>query len=133
MKTTKTLRVFSVVLLIFLGIGAVYGGGTLVIDPSGELLGLPLYVLNDTPFMDFMIPGLILLLFVGLLSFVIMFMTIKKYSKYEWMIISQGIVLGIWLTTEIIMGIFDPFFHYTYYVVGALLIVSGGLIIREKM
>ena len=84
MKTTKTLRVFSVVLLIFLGIGAVYGGGTLVIDPSGELLGLPLSVLNDSPFGDFMIPGLILLLFLGFLSFVIMFMTIKKYSNYEY-------------------------------------------------
>ena len=130
MKSTKIIRVFSTLLLVFLGIGAFYGGVTLIIDPSGKLLGLPINVLDYTPFSNFFIPGIILLLFNGILSFVITFMTIKKYSKYEWMIVFQGLILGIWLTTEIIMGIFDPFFHYTYYTVGALLMISGLLLVK---
>jgi len=133
MKTSdKIIRMLSIALLILLGIGAVYGGVTLVVDPTGELLGLPLYVLDDTPFVDFMIPAVILFLFIGLLSFAITFMTVKKYSKYEWMIVFQGLVLGIWLTTEIIMGIFDPFFHYTYYTVSILLIIFGSLLAVGK-
>ena len=130
MRLTKVIRIFSIVLLIFLGIGAVYGGGTLVIDPSGELLGLPLYVLDDTLFVDFMIPGIILLLFIGLLSLVIAFITLKKSSNYRWLIIFQGLVLLIWLTVEILMGIFDPFFHFTYYATGVLLVICGILLIK---
>lgn len=133
MKTSdKILRILSIALLILLGIGAVYGGVTLVIDPSGELLGLPLDVLDGTPFGDFMIPGIILLLFIGLLSFVITFLTIKIFPKYEWMILSQGVILAIWLTTEIVMGIFDPFFHYTYYTVSILLVIFGSLLAARK-
>ena len=31
-------------LLAFLGVGAIFGGGTLIISPSGELPGMPLVI-----------------------------------------------------------------------------------------
>jgi hypothetical protein len=54
-------------LLVFLGIGAIYGGATLIISPSGELIGgLPLSILENSPFPDFRIPGIILFLILGI-------------------------------------------------------------------
>ena len=50
MKPTNIL----ISLLLFLGLGAIGGGGALIISPSGKLLGgLPLSILANSPFSDF--------------------------------------------------------------------------------
>ena len=48
-------------LQIFIGIGAVAGGFGLVSAPDGSALGLPLELLEHSPFRDYFIPGLVLL------------------------------------------------------------------------
>lgn len=53
--------------LLFLGAGALYGGYSLVADPSGKGLGMPVEWLRDTGFPDYRIPGLILLTVLGVL------------------------------------------------------------------
>ena len=59
-----TTRKIHIYLLVFLGISAVGGGETLIISSSGKLLGgLPVSILKDFPFKDFLFPGLILFLF----------------------------------------------------------------------
>ena len=47
-------------MIFFLGLGAIFGGGVLIISPSGELFGMPLSFLNNSPFKSFLIPGIIL-------------------------------------------------------------------------
>lgn len=48
---------FTVTLLyilhIFLGVGALAGGGSMVIDPSGDLIHMPTSMLERSPFSDF--------------------------------------------------------------------------------
>ena len=50
------------VLQAFIGVGAVAGGLGLSLDPSGESHGIPLELLEETPFATFLIPGIVLLL-----------------------------------------------------------------------
>lgn len=50
-----------------LGTGAVAGGLMLVIEPSGKWLNMPDSLLKNAPFTDFLIPGMILLLLLGVL------------------------------------------------------------------
>lgn len=52
-------------LCLVVGVTAIAGGVTLVVRPDGGLLQLPRTVLAHTPFSSFLIPGLILLLVVG--------------------------------------------------------------------
>ncbi|MEI7898596.1 MAG: hypothetical protein WCJ26_16285 [bacterium] len=67
------------VLLSFLGISAIGGGGALIISPSGKLLGgLPLSILEKSPFNDFLIPGIILFVVLGLLPSLTVWALIKK-------------------------------------------------------
>ena len=54
-------------LLGFLGVGALFGGGVLIVSPSGKLFGMPLSLLDNSPFTDFLIPGLILFIVLGLI------------------------------------------------------------------
>ena len=60
-----------VFLLALLGIGALYGGITLIIDPEGVLLGLPLTLLDHSMFKDFLIPGILLFALFGLIPVLI--------------------------------------------------------------
>jgi len=75
----KTARNILITLLVFLGLGAIGGGAFLIISPSGKLIGgLPLSILENSPFPDFLIPGIILFLILGIAPFLISFALIRK-------------------------------------------------------
>lgn len=54
-----------------LGIGALAGGIMLIIDPTGDAIGLPNTLLEHSPFANFLIPGILLLLILGVLPMII--------------------------------------------------------------
>lgn len=58
-------------LLLLLAVGALYGGGALVADPSGGLLDMPVSLLAGSPFGDYLVPGLILLVLLGIFPLVV--------------------------------------------------------------
>lgn len=75
----KALRNIHLFLLAFLGLSAIGGGGALIISPSGKLLGgLPLSILDRSPFDSFLIPGLILFIVLGLFPTLLIFALLKK-------------------------------------------------------
>ncbi|WP_068787054.1 hypothetical protein [Paenibacillus phocaensis] len=63
-----------------LGIGAVFGGGALVLDPSGGLLGMPRDQMQVALFPDYLVPGLILLIVFGVLSLAVTSGLVRKWS-----------------------------------------------------
>lgn len=66
-------------LLAFLGLSAIGGGGVLIISPSGKLLGgLPLSILARSPFENFLIPGIILFIVLGLFPSLLVVALLKK-------------------------------------------------------
>lgn len=74
-----TARNILITLLVFLGIGALGGGAFLIISPSGKLIGgLPLSILEHSPFSDFLFPGIILFLILGVAPCLISLALIKK-------------------------------------------------------
>lgn len=76
-KTAINIHLF---LLAFLGLSAM-GGGALIISPSGKLLGgLPLSILQYSPFNSFLIPGIILFVVLGLFPILIIFALRNKTS-----------------------------------------------------
>lgn len=83
MKTTSS-RNILIVLLAFLALSAIGGGGTLIISPSGKLIGgLPLSILEHSPFTNFLVPGIILFLILGITPAFIIYALLKKpVSKY---------------------------------------------------
>jgi hypothetical protein len=67
-----------VVLLGLLALGAIFGGGALMISPSGDLLRMPKSNLGTAPFNDFFVPGLILFSVLGILPVIVIIGLIKK-------------------------------------------------------
>lgn len=56
----KALRITLITILFFTGLGAIWGGYTLMLDPTGGDLGLSVDILGDSPFRDFLVPGIVL-------------------------------------------------------------------------
>lgn len=81
-------------LLLFVSVGALYGGGALVLKPDGSILGMEPW-LSKMPFPNFLLPGIILFLLNGVLPLVVMigllykpsvplFNTLNLYSDKHW-------------------------------------------------
>ena len=70
-------------LLVFLGLGAIGGGGVFIVSPSGELMGMPLSMLAHSPFSDFLIPGIILFVILGLIPIGVAVALVKR-PAYKW-------------------------------------------------
>lgn len=75
MKLTRNIFLF---LFVFLGLGAIAGGGAMIISPSGELIGMPLSMLEKSPFNSFFIPGVILFSVLGLIPLLLIIALHKK-------------------------------------------------------
>jgi hypothetical protein len=56
---------FLYILILFLGISGLFGGAMLTLKPDGALLKMDPDWINDTPFNNYLIPGLILFLLIG--------------------------------------------------------------------
>ena len=69
MNNRAVSRPFTVWVLIFLqaflGLNGLLGGGAFLLAPDGHLLQMPFSHLKNTPFSSFLIPGLLLFLFLG--------------------------------------------------------------------
>jgi hypothetical protein len=110
------MRNLLIFLLILLGLGAIFGGAVLIISPSGKLFGMPLTMLKDSPFNNFLIPGIILFSILGLVPIGLTIALIKKqkyklaelfnvYSDMYWgwtYCIYIGFALIIWIQIEMI-------------------------------
>ncbi|GAB3643636.1 hypothetical protein GCM10027423_42730 [Spirosoma arcticum] len=66
------------ILLGFLGLGAVGGGGVFIVSPSGNLFGMPLSMLDKSPFTNFLIPGVILFIVLGVIPCGLVIALLKK-------------------------------------------------------
>lgn len=128
-KNYRRARSTAVVLLFFLGITALGGAIPMLIDPSGGKMGLPPDMLDQTPFNNFLIPGIILATFNGILSLLFALLVIKRHRLQAWMVIFQGGVLFTWLTAEVFMNLFYALLTLPYYLV-AILLLGCGMLMR---
>ncbi len=96
-------KIIAIILLLFNAISALFGGWSLMSDPSGETMEMPLRFLEHSPFEDFRGPGVILFITNGLFSLLFAVMVVLKFMNYSWLVIFQGFILIGWLIIQIIM------------------------------
>lgn len=120
----KTLRMLAVFLLLFNGVGAVIGGWLLMIDPGGTQIQLPSSYLEHIPFKDYFIPGFILFVANGLMSFVVLIATATNGRFYTQMLVVQGAILSGWIMIQILM-VQDV--YYLHCIMGSIGLVLMGL------
>ncbi|MHB1128306.1 MAG: hypothetical protein ACYC2T_15440 [Bacillota bacterium] len=124
-----------IILHFLLGIGALFGGLVFVIDPSGELIKMPIALLENSPFNSFLLPGLILFSVLGVLPITISHALIKKWSwnlanrlniftdkHWVWAFsLYIGFALIIWITIEVFFIKEIAAVHLVYIFLGLLI------------
>lgn len=129
------------ILLAFLGLGAIGGGGALIVSPTGELLGMPLSMLEKSPFNSYLIPGIILFAVLGLSPLVLIIALLKKpesklaehinfFTDMHWSwtySIYIGFILIIWIQLQMEF-IHDVHWMHTFYMFLAVIIIFCALL-----
>lgn len=132
-KTRKSFACYLLIFLhVFLGIGAIFGGSLLMFSPDGSILSMPLEMLENSPFNNFFIPGLILFVGLGILPIITAIylisekslkiaekLSLYKETHWSWNIsLYIGFILIIWIIIQlyIIQGV--AFIHVFYIFLG---------------
>jgi len=89
---------------------------------------MPLGLLEHSPFHSYLIPGILLLLGNGLLSFLVLLLTLRRARHYGWWIVLQGCVLATWILAEFALMRFYFWPQGVYLGLAALLVLTGGLL-----
>ncbi len=104
-------------MLFLLGIAALVPGINLILDPSGKGIQFPEGSLAGTPFPDYLIPGLLLTVFIGSLPLMAWFSLWKKphnaflerinpFPKRHWawtLALMSGLGLMVWILVQMTM------------------------------
>lgn len=139
MQNDTNSRPFTVWILILLqvllGLGALGGGGAFLLAPDGHLIQMPISNLENTPFSNFLIPGVLLFTFLGVYPMVVAYGLWRRFTwhwadilnpfkqiHWSWAgSLTVGGILIIWITVQIQM-ISVGFLHILYFCWGVLLL-----------
>lgn len=94
---------FALVLEIFLGISALFGGGLFILAPDGHLLGMTTKTLAGSPFGSYLVPGIILFAFVGVAPLLAAVMTVLRQAIAPLAAVAVGLTLIGWISIEMVM------------------------------
>jgi len=145
MKQMKLMKNILVCLLGFLSIGAFYGGILLIIKPDGSLFEMPIEILQNSPFKNFLIPGIILLFTFGIIPIYIIYAIIKRpdnkflqklnllYDYHYSLTFSVyiGIALIIWINVQTLFFNSVEIIH-TFYSSYGILIVCVAILPKTR-
>ena len=102
---------------VFVGIGAMGGGMMAILNPGGPG-GMPTDALQNSPFSDYLIPGIILFTVIGLGN-VLCALTMLFKSKYQGYISSIfSWALVIWIIVQCIMLRLVVSLHVIFFIIG---------------
>lgn len=115
----------AIALEVFLSLGALGGGGALMLGSRGEIIPLPVSALSGSPFDTYFVPGLILFVVLGLGPLVAALLAWLRHPLAPHAAAIVGVALLTWLVVEIaILGYSnDPPLQPFYLLLGAAIIV----------
>ena len=131
--TKLLLNILAVFLLLINGLGAIYGGTNLVAFPDGSSIGLSLSWLEHSPFENYLVPGIVLLLANGVLSMIAVLAIMIGARISALLVILQGILLTGWILVQMLLIQTVYFLHVVMGTIGVLLMVIGWLrLVHER-
>lgn len=120
MKNLDTLRKPIIFLHFFIGIGALAGGYSAVTNPVSPM-GTSAEFLKNGPFENFLIPGLFLMLVIGLGNLLAGILTLKKHVFWPYFTGAMGAILIAWIVIQCYALSTIEVLHVIFFFFGAIL------------
>jgi hypothetical protein len=115
-------------LQIIIAVGAIAAGFGLITDPSGANLGFSVDLLADSPFDDYLIPGLALFVINGLGSLIGAFFTFRQRVPAGAIAMSLGAFLVAWIILQVYWIGLSSWLQPGIFFAGALEFLLGWLL-----
>lgn len=125
-RTICITRTLLVIMFAFLSLSGLFGI-VFLIDPSGELVEMPISHLDKLPIDTFILPGLFLLIVYGIGAAIIMIGLIRQRSWAPVAGLLLGLVLIGWVIGQIILWGEPAFLQYLYLTAGAAIIILSWI------
>lgn len=119
------------VVQVFIAVGALPAGFSLIINPDGSDMGLPIDLLSNSPFQDFLIPGIFLFTLNGLLTAIGAFFSFTKKRNAGIFGIGLGIILMLWISIQVYFIGLSHFLQPLYFVIGLIEMILGYYLISK--
>jgi hypothetical protein len=111
------------VLISFIAVTAVLSGLMMISNPRGEILNLPLGLLENTPFNNFRLPGILLTTIVGGVNLLAVFYNIQRHpGRYNWAM-AGGIIISLWILIQLLLIQAAHWLHFIYLGIGLLIVL----------
>ncbi len=123
-------------LILFQMISAIPTGWLMIIDPSGNKLGLPIEILRYSPFSNFLIPGLFLFFVLGIFPLIVLYGLVRKnksivlekinlYKNYHWSWTFSyyvGVLIVLWINMQLLFIKEFHIYHFIYSILGIVIV-----------
>jgi len=121
----RFLAFFQGAVQLFAGLSALIGGAALTLAPDGSILGMPLELLRGTPFPDYLVPGLVLMLVVGGSNTLAGMWIFSGNPRAGRTGVAAGLILTGWIAVQIILIGYQHPIQLVYAVAGILGLILG--------
>lgn len=127
------LRKISIGLHLFIGTGAMAGGLAAVTNPESPM-GITTDMLKNGPFENFLIPGLFLMLVLGMGNLLAAAFTLKEHKWWPYISGGMGDVLVFWIIIQCFILFAVAALHVIFFFLGALQgLLAVGVLYQKQM
>jgi hypothetical protein len=123
----KSIKPALIILTGFVAVTAGLCGLLLILYPNGSALQVPLEVLQFTPFRNFIIPGIILMLGVGGINISATISLIKDQPRRLPLSMWAGLILCGWLIVQVLLIRAVNMLHLVYGLLGLIIMTLSWL------
>lgn len=116
---------------IFIGVGALFGGAGAILNPDGPM-GISTEVLEGSPFDNFLIPGLVLFGFIGVVNILAGISCRKGSERSGYFSGVMGGGLMVWILLQCLILGDVVFLHILYFVLGLIQAILGLMELSRK-
>jgi len=127
----RPLVVLQAAIQFFVSLGALVSGTMLIVAPSGELLQAPREMLAGSPFNDFLVPGIILVLINGVGQLVAGILTVRRHPLSGFIGFTFGAGLAIWIYVQVTIIGGGHILQHSYLALGIAEMALAFLLQRE--
>ena len=130
-RNTKILFLLLAIIQAFVAFGALPVGALFIIKPDGSAVGMSVSLLAGSPFKDFLIPGIALFFFNGILHLINAVLSFLKHKNAPLIGVILGAVLIIWIIVQIYAIGFNNFLQPLFFFIGNLELIISIILIKK--
>jgi hypothetical protein len=120
------MRILLFILVAFVALTATFSGLLIISNPAdGGMIHLQKDLLSNTPFKNFLVPGIILTVLVGGVNMVAVALNISRHpARYNWAMAGGIMIIG-WIVVQMILLNAFSWLQLVYLGTGLLIVLTA--------